>query len=141
MLDLATADGSGTAPPDFADARERDALAPATLEAYRRIADLWGLDNDAAAALLDVSPATWGRVKAGSGTRLGQDQMLRLSYLLGTFKALELLFEGPLRRRWPTRPNTDPVFAGLTPVAFMRREGLPGFAIVRAYLDAARGGS
>ncbi|MEQ8964781.1 MAG: DUF2384 domain-containing protein [Azospirillaceae bacterium] len=141
MLDMRSPGGAPDGIPDLTDARERDALAPAALEAYRRIVELWGLGNDDAAALLDVSPATWGRVKAGGGTRLGQDQMLRLSCLLGIFKALELLFDGPLRRGWPMRPNADPAFGGSSPVAFMRREGLPGFGIVRGYLDALRGGA
>jgi hypothetical protein len=37
-------------------------------------------------------------------------------------------------------PNTNPIFAGQTPLAYMSRGGLPALQTVRRLLDARRAG-
>lgn len=109
--------------------------------AVAHMARLWGLSDADAAALFDVSPATWSRIKAGSFKgRLDQDKRTRASLLLGIFKGLRLLFNGPLTCGWPQKANAGPLFQGKTPVRVMIEGGIPALLQVRQHLDALRGG-
>ena len=84
-------------------------MALAGLEAFRRLTALWSLSNEEAAALLDVTDRTWSRMKKpGWSGRVSQDQLLRLSALVGLYKALHLYFSDSLADRWPSLPNTGP---------------------------------
>ena len=44
--------------------------------------------------------------------RLDQDKVTRASLLIGIFKGLRLLFNGPLTYGWPKTPNRGPLFGG-----------------------------
>ncbi len=120
------------------DSDNRNAVA---LKAYSRIVDVWGLSLAQAAALADMSESTWKRAKKPnfSGS-LTHDQLLRLSALIGIYKALKLYFDDPIALRWMTLPNTGPLFNGERPIDTMITRGLPQFLQVRFYLDALRGG-
>ena len=119
---------------------EKD-LGAAGLAAFRRLTDLWGLGNDEAAALLDVTERTWARMKKpGWNGRISQDQLLRLSALVGLYKGLHLYFSDRLADAWVGRANTGPLFAGASPLAFMVAGGLPAILETRDYVDALRGG-
>jgi hypothetical protein len=111
------------------------------LKAYGRVADNWSLTGREAAALADMSESTWKRAKKpGYAGELSRDQMLRLSAVIGIFKALELYFAPPLSRQWVRLPNKGPEFDGTRPVDAMIAGGLPKILRVRGYLDALRGG-
>lgn len=122
-------------------AQDRERLAEAGLRAYRRLVDLWSLTNEQAALLIDVTDRTWARMKKpGWAGRLSQDQLLRLSALVGLYKGLHLYFSDPLADDWPTRPNDGPLFAGARPVDWMIAGGLPAVMAARDHIDAVRGG-
>ena len=111
------------------------------VKAYRRLVDNWGLSNEEAASLADMTPRTWGRAKAEGWTgRLGQDQRLRLSALIGLYKGLHLYFSDDLADSWIKRENAGVPFRGSTPLAHMRDGGLPAILQTRNYVDAVRGG-
>lgn len=111
------------------------------LKAFARIADHWSLTLAEAAALADMSASTWKRARKPQFTGdLTRDQMLRLSALVGVYKALELYFGEALARDWVRLPNRGPEFDGARPVDAMVAGGLPKILRVRAYLDALRGG-
>lgn len=111
------------------------------LRAVIRAADAWRLTNQEASALFDVPIATWNRIKAGTFRgRLDRDKLTRASLIVGIFKALRLLFNGPLTHGWPKTSNQGPLFAGRTPVAVMIAGGIPALMAVRQHLDALRGG-
>ncbi len=110
-------------------------------KAYARIVQAWGLDNAAAAGLIGVSARTWTRIKQGEWTgRFSQDQQMRLSAIVGLYKALHLYFSEPLADEWVSLPNTAALFAGRAPVQFMAAGGLPALIDTRNYMDALRGG-
>ena len=111
------------------------------LKAYSRIAEKWSLSGREAAALADMSPSTWKRAKKPEFTgELTRDQILRLSAIVGIFKALDLYFDPPLAHRWVSLPNKGPEFDGARPIDAMIAGGLPKILRVRTYLDALRGG-
>ena len=119
-------------------ALDRQAIA---LKAYARVAGAWSLTSREAAALADMSESTWKRArKPGYEGNLTQDQMLRLSALVGLYKSLELFFDEPISREWVKLPNRGPEFDGLRPVDAMNAGGLPKILRVRTYVDALRGG-
>ncbi|MEM9032540.1 MAG: antitoxin Xre-like helix-turn-helix domain-containing protein [Pseudomonadota bacterium] len=111
------------------------------LKAFARVGDAWSLTLREAALLSDMSESTWKRAKKpGFAGDLTQDQMLRLSALIGLYKALELYFDAPISRQWVKLRNHGPEFDGARPVDAMIAGGLPKILRVRTYVDAIRGG-
>lgn len=111
------------------------------LKAFGSITALWKLTSREAAALMDMSDSTWKRAqKPGFAGQLSKDQTLRLSALVGVYKALELYFDPPLSQNWVKVANTGPQFDGARPLDAMIEGGLPKIIAVRTYLDALRGG-
>ncbi len=127
--------------PNLGDAEERRRLSPVALRAFFNIVRHWEVrDEDARVLLGGVSNGTFYTWKAGASRQLEQDRLLRISYLIGIFKSLNILFSEPLADRWVRLPNANPLFGGLTPLAYMLRNGAPGMDTVRRLLDARRGG-
>ena len=121
------------------DARER--LSPAALRAFFNIMKRWKLrDEDARALLGGVSNGPFYEMKRNPDRTLDADRLTRISYLVGIFKALGVLHSEALADTWIQRPNTNPLFAGVTPLAYMIAGGLPAMQNVRRLLDARRAG-
>ena len=131
-------------PPPLADLASREArerLSPAALKAFFNLTARWTLrDEDARALLGGVSNGPFYEMKRNPDRTLDADRLTRISYLLGIFKALGVLYSEPLADEWVRRPNTNPLFDGLTPLAYMIRGGLPAMQTVRRLLDARRAG-
>ena len=122
--------------------REPAELTSVALKAYARAAEAWALSRREAAGLADMSESTWKRArKPGFAGELTKDQLLRLSAVIGIYKALELYFSDQLARTWFTRPNAGPLFGGARPVDTAIDGGLPQILAIRTYLDALRGGA
>jgi hypothetical protein len=101
----------------------------------------WNLTGKEAADLFDVPLATWNRMRAGTFKgKLDQDKMTRASLIVGIFKGLRLLFNGPLTFGWPKNNNTGSLFDGRTPLSMMIDGGIPAMIAVRQHIDALRGG-
>jgi uncharacterized protein (DUF2384 family) len=124
----------------FADEGDRDRLTPVALEAIQSVARQWRLTGDEAAALLSVSPSTWDRIGQGKVQKLSQDQLTRISAIVGVFKGLHLLFGDDMADRWPRLRNRGPLFNNLSPVELMMDGGIPAMLDVRRHVDALRGG-
>lgn len=133
-----------TAPADiqtFAEESDRTRLSKTALKAFVRMAAAWSLSNSEAAALLGVSQSTWDRIKRGGRAEsLSQDQLTRISALIGTFKGLHLLFADEMANRWPQLENTGPLFGKRRPIDAMIDGGIPRMLEIRRYIDAVRGG-
>jgi hypothetical protein len=128
-------------PQTFARPVDRTRLTPTALKAIRSLATAWRLTGDDAAALVGVSPSTWDRISANAWKQtLTQDQLTRISALVGIFKGLHLLFADDMADRWPRLANSGPLFQNLTPIAAMQHGGIPLMLDVRQHVDALRGG-
>lgn len=126
---------------DFSSETERARLSKVALKAYKRLVEKWGLTGQQAAALLDVSTSTWERLKQeGKDKSLSQDQLTRISALVGIYKGLHLLFADNMADRWPRLDNKGPLFARMSPIDSMLKGGIPQMLEVRRYVDAVRGG-
>lgn len=125
----------------FAGEADRARLSGTALKAFVRLSERWELSNPDAAALLGVSGSTWDRIKAGKWDgALSQDQLTRVSAIVGIFKGLHLLFADGMADRWPRLPNRGPVFERRSPIAAMIEGGIPRMLETRQYVDALRGG-
>lgn len=133
------------APPrivDLGDPNERARLSQGAIKAFFNIIARWKVrDEDARLLLGGVSNGLYYAMKKAPGRRLDQDTLTRISYLIGVFKALHILYGEELADRWMQMPNQNPIFNGRTPLATMIQGGLPAFQSIRRLLDARRGGA
>lgn len=128
-------------PPDLSDRGERERLSGAALRAFFNIMGRWQVrDEDARLLLGGVSNGPFYEMKRNPDRVLDQDRLLRVSYLIGIFKALHILHGDALADEWVRLPNANPIFAGRTPLACMMRGGIPAMQTVRRLLDARRAG-
>jgi hypothetical protein len=111
------------------------------LRAFFRITSRWKVrDEDARALLGGVTNGPFYEMKRDPERVLDADRLTRISYLIGIYKALQILHSRPLADEWVQLPNSHPIFAGRTPLAYMMRGGLPAMQTVRRLLDARRAG-
>jgi hypothetical protein len=97
-------------------------------------------DEDARGSLGGVTNGPFYEMKRNPDRVLEADRLTRISYLVGIFKALQILHGPRLGNEWVLLPNRNPIFNGQTPLAYMIRGGLPAIANVRRLLDARRAG-
>lgn len=128
-------------PQTFASEQDRARLTPAALLGLRSLARAWKLTGAEAAALIGVSETTWDRIKSEAWKQaFSQDQMMRVSAMIGIFKGLHLLFADGMADRWMRLRNAGPLFGNLTPIEAMIERGIPGMIEIRQHVDALRGG-
>ena len=114
----------------------------AAFRAFLRIAELWKLDVEQQLVLLgQPARSTYYKWKKGGADQLAQDTLERLSYVLGIYKALQILFPDPSRADdWPWRPNDAPLFGGRPAMERLLQGRVADLYVVRQYLDAQLGG-
>jgi hypothetical protein len=128
-------------PPDLEDRAERQRLSGPALKAFFNIIAKWKVrDEDARRLLGGVTNGPYYEIKRKPDRMLDTDKLARISYLIGIYKALNILHGKRLADEWVHLPNTNPIFAGVTPLAYMMRGGLPALQTVRRLLDARRAG-
>lgn len=127
---------------DLGSRAERERLSPSALKAFFNIMETWQVRDEQARALLGgVSNGPYYDMKRSpEGRVLDEDTLLRTSYLIGIFKALNVLHGSKLADEWVNLPNSNRIFAGTTPLAYMIKGGIPALQTVRRLLDARRGG-
>jgi hypothetical protein len=109
---------------------------------FRLLGEEWRLNNEQQMRLLGLSSrqtlANWK--KAPAGATLSRDLQERLSYLLGIYKSLRILFPDPeLARGWLFSPNANRAFGGEPPMARLLNGLVVDLAFVRQFLDYERG--
>ena len=116
------------------------------MRTFARIAEQWKLSARDAMALLGVeSRSTYyellKRARESKEVKgLNRDQLDRLSYLLGVYEAVTVLFPHSQESRdsWVSRPNAAALFAGRPPLEVMR-SSIIGLYQTFAHLATARG--
>ena len=127
--------------PDLSREEDRRRLSPAALRAFFNIVKHWGIrDEDARQLLRGISTGAYYELKKKPDRVLDQDRLQRISYLIGIFKALNILYGTRLADSWVQLANTNPLFTGRTPLAYMLQGGMSAMEVVRRLLDARRGG-
>lgn len=117
-------------------------VSSAALQGFFNLSEHWGLTATQERILLGSPPeSTFFKWKAHkTARRLGRDVLDRISYLLGIYKALNILLPSPQAAdEWVKKPNAAPMFRGQSALDRMLGGGLVDLADVRRYLDAQRG--
>jgi len=126
---------------DLSDRTERARLSGDAVRAFFNIMDRWKIRDEVARLLLGgMSNGAFYGLKKSADRVLDEDRLRRISYLVGIFKALNILYGEELADRWMSLANTNRIFRGQTPIDYLLKGGLPAFAVVRRLLDARRGG-
>ncbi len=118
-------------------------MSAAGLRAFFNIARGWGLNAEEQMVLLGApGRSTYFKWKsAPENADLKRDTLERLSYLLGIYKALQILLTNPAAAdAWVKKPNTAPLFGGKSALDRMLGGNMGDLLAVRQYLDARRGG-
>ena len=127
-------------PPDLASRERRERLSEPAVKAFFNIMARWKVrDEDARSLLGGVSNGPFYDMKRNPNRILDTDKLTRISYLIGIFKALQILHSEKLADEWVRLPNRNPIFKGI-PLDYMIRGGLPALQTVRRLLDARRAG-
>lgn len=118
-------------------------LSAAGLRAFFNIARDWGLNTEEQMVLLGTpGRSTFFKWKSSpESADLKRDTLERLSYLLGIYKALQVLLPATASAdAWVKKPNTAPLFGGKSALERMLGGNVADLLAVRQYLDARRGG-
>ncbi len=120
---------------------ERERLSKSALQGFFNLATAWRLrDEDARELLGGLSSSAFYEWKKNPDRLLEVDRITRISYLIGIYKALHILYGDKLADEWSSLPNSNRIFAGRSPLAFMLGGGLLAMQTVRKLLEARRGG-
>lgn len=120
---------------------ERERLSRSALRGFYRIVERWKIrDEDARELLGGLSNSAYYDWKKNPDRILEVDRITRISYLVGIYKSLHILYGHKLADEWVTLRNTNAIFAGKTPLDYMMQGGLLAMQTVRKLLDARRGG-
>ncbi len=127
--------------PDLNDRAARQRLSKSGLKAFYKLVQAWKLrDEDACTLLGGLSSSAFYEWKKKPDRLLEVDRITRISYLLGIYKALHILYGDTLADQWVNLPNRNLLFGGRTPLDCMLEGGLPAMQTLRQLLDARRGG-
>ncbi|MEO6422724.1 MAG: MbcA/ParS/Xre antitoxin family protein [Candidatus Nitrotoga sp.] len=118
-------------------------ISAAGLRAFFNIARDWGLTTDEQMVLLGApGRSTFFKWKSTpESADLKRDTLERVSYLLGIYKALQILLPSiEAADAWVKKPNSAPLFGGKRALDRMLGGNVADLVAVRQYLDARRGG-
>lgn len=121
---------------DLSDPKASDAAK----RAFFQIIERWGVGAEEARVLLgSPSRSTFFSWKRGEGGALSRDAFERVSYILGIYKGLQVLFsDDRLADAWIKKPND--AFGGRSALDRMLAGNVSDLHAVRAYIDHVRGG-
>lgn len=111
------------------------------LKAFFNITEKWGCSVQEQRRLLgDISRSTLYGYRRQPARKLDRDTMERISYLMGIYKALQILYPtAEIADTRLRRPTDDLPFNGASPMDFMLRGSMMHLAETRRYFDAHRG--
>jgi hypothetical protein len=114
----------------------------ALLRTFFTIVEAWKLSPREAMTLLGLgSRSTFHVWKSGKSGPLPRDTLERISYVLGIYKALQMLLPSDeAADAWMRKPNAAPLFGGASALDRLMSGNVSDLYEVRRYLDAQRGG-
>lgn len=131
----------------YAYSEAEDRLSAAALLNFFGITDEWALSTKQQMTLLgNPAKSSFYRMrdfaegKQSKPIRLNQDTLERVSYLMGIYKAINILLPNTQQAaEWIKKPNNAPLFAGSSALEKMLGGRVVDLSDVRRYLDGERG--
>lgn len=123
------------------DADERRRLTGPALRTAFALAEAWAFTPAERMKLFGLSSrSTLRRWEQGAVRCLEPEAFERVSHLLGIFRAINTLLPDPERAdAWLRRPNTAPLFGGVSALDRMTAGSVGDLCAVRRYLEAQLG--
>jgi hypothetical protein len=114
---------------------------PVIWKAFKNLVErLCFSEKEALILLGDIPRSSYYKGIRDGRVKLTRDQKERVSYLLGIYKALRILFTDSTQAlSWINRANQLPPFNGMTPRDYLLEGSLVRLATVRQFLDFWRG--
>lgn len=108
------------------------------LRAFLEIAKLWELNDIEKLRLLgQTDPNVIDAWASEEGPDISRDTLERISYILGIYKAINILLPIPERANaWMRKPNKAPILGGQSALERMKAGNVSDLYVVRQYLDA-----
>ena len=119
--------------------KNRKAMSAPALRTYFNITNAWKLSTQQRMTLLGLSArSTFFKWKADpDSVKLSMDTLERISYVLGIYKALQILLpDKTAANEWIHRPNSAEIFGGSSALDRMLSGQVGDLLVVRQYLDA-----
>ena len=119
--------------------REPKQVSSISLKVFFNIASGWSVSPKQQMILLGSPPrSTFYKWRKGAGPAITQDTLERISYIMGIYKALRLIYPtAEQANSWPQKPNKD--FNNDSALSFMLKGGVSNLSDVRRYLDKVIG--
>jgi hypothetical protein len=125
---------------DRAKPEVRGRLSGPAMRTFLNIAQTWDLSFEEQRGLLGwPARSTLYNYQNGKVSVLSYDTLLRISLVIGIYKALHILYPD-FADRWMKLPNNNPLFGGKSALEFVTAAGIGGLENVRRLLDSRRGG-
>jgi hypothetical protein len=114
---------------------------PAALRTFFNIVDQWELGNQDGQMILGTPSSTYFRWKSQPDqAHVDADKLERISYVLGIYKALHLIYsDAAVADGWLRRPNKNPLFGGHPPLERLLHGQVADLFVIRQHLDGRRG--
>jgi hypothetical protein len=127
---------------DRQDPAVRKKLSGPAIRSFFKIGEAWKLTVEEQKALLGwPATSTLYKYKQNDVGTLSYDALVRISLVLGIYKALHILYpDTELADRWIKLPNANRLFGGRPAVDFLKEAGIDGLYQVRRLLDSRTGG-
>ena len=122
---------------NFSDNIDKDKINRVALKTFFNICKQWGVDNykEQMTLLGLTSESTFYKWKNNMNGKLSKDTLERISYMIGIYKALQLLLPYSYNSWIKTE---HPLFDNNTPLQVMLRGNVSDLFVIRNYLDAER---
>lgn len=123
---------------DIDDPNSLRELGPPAMRAFKAIAAAWDLSNAEQDSLLGVAGGNEpGETEGQHEPEVDAEILLRISYILGIYGALHVLFpNAPQAAAWLRASNAGPLFAGRSALEKMTSGTMGDLKLVRQYLEA-----
>ncbi|EGQ7832117.1 TPA: DUF2384 domain-containing protein [Vibrio vulnificus] len=118
------------------------ALTMVGFKAAEKILSSWGCSAQQSQNILKLSKSSYHKFKANpETTKLSDDQLERVSYILNMHQALRIVFSNPANvSGFMSMKNNNDYFAGRTPLEVIESGKFSDLYEVARRIDALRGG-
>lgn len=109
-------------------------LSGPAIRAFLNLSAAWRLSVEEQQELLGADESTFQRWYQDRDAILNEDQLERISHLLGIYKNLRILLP-TTADGWVRRPNSNPLFGDRTALELMLKGGTVSMRQVRLFLE------